>query len=115
MTFPTTSFVNLGLFIPAGNAVTLGVDYRMVNALSGIDIGGMGFSPSRFPGLQEDTHLVGGRILIDATDTVNVNVFFGNVLAGNNTAVSRVFGAGVGFSFGGGDCEFQRLARKLLP
>ena len=47
---PNDMFVNLGLFIPAGSAVTLGVDYRMVNAMSGIDIGGMGFSPSRFPG-----------------------------------------------------------------
>ena len=65
-------FVNLGLFIPAGNAVTLGVDYRMVNGLSGIDIGGPGFSPSRFPGLQEDAHLVGGRVLINATEVVPV-------------------------------------------
>ena len=103
---PNDIFVNLGLFIPAGNAVTLGVDYRMVNALSGIDISGRGFSPSRFPGVQEDIHLVGGRVLIDATDTVNVNVFFGQVLAGNNTAVSRVFATDVGFSFGGGDFEF---------
>ena len=103
---PNDMFVNLGLFIPAGNAVTLGVDYRMVNALSGIDIGGMGFSPSRFPGLQEDAHLVGGRVLINATDTVNVNVFFGQVVAGKNTAASRIFGAGVGFGFGGGGFEF---------
>ena len=103
---PNDMFVNLGLFIPAGNAVTLGVDYRMVNALSGIDIGGPGFSPSRFPGLQENAHLVGGRLLINATDTVNLNVFFGQVVAGKNTAASRIFGAGVGFGFGGGGFEF---------
>ena len=47
---PNDMFVNLGLFIPAGSAVTFGVDYRMVNAMSGIDIGGPGFSPSRSPG-----------------------------------------------------------------
>ena len=103
---PNDMFVNLGLFIPAGSAVTLGVDYRMVNALSGIDIGGPGFSPSRFPGLQENAHLVGGRLLINATDTVNLNVFFGQVVAGKNTAASRIFGAGVGFGFGGGGFEF---------
>ena len=34
--------------------VTLSVDYRLVNATSGIDIGGPGFSPSRFPELQEE-------------------------------------------------------------
>ena len=103
---PNDMFVNLGLFIPAGSAVTLGVDYRIVNALSGIDIGGTGFSPSRFPGLQEDAHIVGGRLLANVTDTVNLNVFFGQVVAGRNTAASRIFGAGIGFGFGGGDFEF---------
>ena len=103
---PNDMFVNLGLFIPAGSAVTLGVDYRMVNAMSGIDIGGMGFSPSRFPGLEEDAHIVGGRLLANVTDTVNLNVFFGQVTAGNNTAASRIFGAGIGFGFGGGGFDF---------
>ena len=37
-----------------GDVVTLSVDYRLVNATSGIDIGGPGFSPSRFPELQEE-------------------------------------------------------------
>ena len=103
---PNDMFVNLGLFIPAGSAVTLGVDYRMVNAMSGLDIGGMGFSPSRFPGLEEDAHIVGGRLLANVTDTVNLNVFFGQVVAGNNTAASRIFGAGIGFGFGGGGFDF---------
>ena len=103
---PNDMFVNLGLFIPAGSAVTLGVDYRMVNAMSGIDIGGMGFSPSRFPGLEEDAHIVGGRLLANVTDTVSLNVFFGQVVAGKNTAASRVFGAGIGFGFGGGGFDF---------
>ena len=103
---PNDMFVNLGLFIPAGNAVTFGVDYRMVNGLSGIDIGGTGFSPSRFPALEEDAHLVGGRLLANVTDTVNLNVFFGQVIAGKNTAASRIFGAGIGFGFGGGDFDF---------
>ena len=103
---PNDMFVNLGLFIPAGSAVTFGVDYRMVNAMSGIDIGGMGFSPSRFPGLEEDAHIVGGRLLANVTDTVNLNVFFGQVVAGNNTAASRIFGAGIGIGFGGGGFDF---------
>ena len=47
---PNDMFVNLGLFIPAGEVVTIGVDYRMVNALSGIDIGG---ALQRRPGTAE--------------------------------------------------------------
>ena len=98
---PNEMFLNLGVFIPAGNVVTLGVDYRMVNALSGIDIGGEGFSPSRFPGLHEDGHIVGGRLIASVTDLVSVNAFFGQVVRGRNIAASRIFGAGLSFGFGG--------------
>ena len=98
---PNEMFVNLGLFIPAGNVVTLGLDYRMVNAISGIDIGGEGFSPSRFPGLHEDGHIVGARLIANVTDLVSVNGFFGQVVRGRNIAASRIFGAGLSFGFGG--------------
>ena len=98
---PNDMFVNLGLFIPAGEVVTIGVDYRMVNALSGIDIGGDGFSPSRFPGLHEDGHIVGARLIANVTDLVSVNAFFGQVVKGRNIAASRIIGAGLSFGFGG--------------
>ena len=98
---PADVFLNLGLFIPAGDAVTIGFDYRMVNALSGIDIGGEGFSPSRFPGLQESGQIVGARLIASVTDLVSLNGFFGQVVKGRNIAASRIFGFGVSFGFGG--------------
>ena len=96
----------ISLFIPAGDRVTVGADYRMVNALSGIDIGGEGFSPSRFPGLQEDAHIVGGRLMADVTDNVSLNGFVGRVVAGRNTADSLLIGVGLSFAFGGGGVGF---------
>ena len=99
---PEDLFFNLGLFVPTGARVTIGVDYRMVNALSGIDIGGPGFSPSRFPGLEEDSHIVGGRVIANVTEYVSVSGFFGQVAAGRNTANSRIFGIGLSYGFGGG-------------
>ena len=103
---PADVFLNLGLFIPVSDAVTIGADVQMVNAMSGIDIGGPGFSPSRFPGLEEDRHLVAGRLLANVSDTVNLNAFFGQVVGGRNTAVSRIVGFGLGFGFGGGALGF---------
>lgn len=103
---PSEAFLNVGLFIPVSGSVTLGADYQMVNALSGIDIGGPGFSPSRFPGLEEDRHLVAGRLLANVTDTVSLNAFFGQMVAGRNTAASRIVGFGLGFGFGGGGLGF---------
>ena len=99
---PADMFLNLSLFIPAGDRLTSGADYRMVNTLSGIDIGGEGFSPSRFPGLQEDAHIIDGRLLADVTDTVSVHGFVGRVVAGRNTAASLLIGVGLSFAFGGG-------------
>ena len=96
---PADIFANLAAFIPVGEVVTLSVDYRLVNATSGIDIGGPGFSPSRFPELQEDRHIVGGRLLANVTDVVSVNGFFGQVVAGRNTAASRIFGFGLSIAF----------------
>ena len=98
---PADMFVNMFLFLPVGSRVTLGADFRMVNALSGLDIGGEGFSPSRFPGLQEDARMVGGRLLTDLTGTVGLSAFFGQVVGGRNTARSRIFGLGLSFGFGG--------------
>ena len=103
---PADVFLNLGLFIPAGDRVTVGADYRMVKALSGIDIGGPGFSPSRFPGLQEDAHIVGGRLIADVADNVSLNGFVGRVVAGRNTAASLLISFGVSLPFGGGGVGF---------
>ena len=57
------------------------------------------FSPARFPEAQEDIHLVGGLVIINATDIVSVNGLFGKVVKGRNTASSSVFGVSLGFAF----------------
>ena len=98
---PAEIFANIFLFVPVGSRVTLGADFRMVNALSGLDIGGEGFSPSRFPGLEEDARIVGGRLLADLTGTVGMSAFFGQVVGGRNTAKSRILGLGLSVGFGG--------------
>ncbi len=103
---PADMFANLGIFVPAGNVVTLGFDYRLVNAFDGIDIGGDGFSPSRFPGLHEDSHIVGGRLIADLNEIVGLNIFYGQVVRGRNIAAARIFGAGMSIAFGGGGMGF---------
>ncbi|MYN64740.1 MAG: hypothetical protein F4X11_06890 [Acidobacteria bacterium] len=96
---PADMFFNGSLLVPAGSRVIVGADYRMVNAMSGLDIGVPPFSPPRFPEVQEDIHLVGGRLIINATDVVSVSGIFGKVVKGRNTASSNVFGLSLGFAF----------------
>ncbi len=103
---PSDMFVNLWLFAPIGNRLRVGANYRVVNATSGLDIEGDGFTPSRFPGLQEDSQVLGGQLFADLFASVSAHTFYGQVIGGRNTAKSSIIGAGliVGFggSFGGG-------------
>ncbi len=98
---PNDVYLNVTGFVPVSDAITLGADYRAVNALGGLDMGGPGFTPSRFPALNEDAHLMSGRLLIDVTDMISLHFYGGQVLAGRNTAKSRFLGGGLTFAFGG--------------
>lgn len=99
---PSEIFVNAWIFIPLGNRFRLGANYRLTNATSGIDIGGEGFSPSRFPRLEEDVHLVAGQLFVDIFGSVSAHALFGSVIGGRNTAKSTVFGGGLSVGLGGG-------------
>ena len=97
---PSDTFINLAGFFPVNDRITIAADYRVVNGSdSGLDIGGPGFSPDRFPELQEDAQLLGGRVLATVNDTISVSGFFGRIIGGRNTAASRVIGLGVTYSF----------------
>ncbi|MXW82298.1 MAG: hypothetical protein F4246_08830 [Rhodothermaceae bacterium] len=100
---PSEIFMNFWLFVPIRNRVRVGANYRMVNATSGLDIGGAGFSPSRFPGLEEDSQLLGLQLFVpDLFGSVSVHIFDGWIVGGRNTAKSNVIGAGLTVGLGGG-------------
>ena len=97
---PSDTFVNLAGFFPVNDRITVAADYRMVNGSdSGLDIGGPGFSPDRFPELQEDAQLLGGRVLAAINDSISVSGFYGQIIGGRNTAASGILGVGITYSF----------------
>jgi hypothetical protein len=69
------------------------------DSTGGIDIGGPGFSPARFPEVEEDYKLwnVGGAVSF--TDNLSLNATYGQKFDGKNTAKSNFFRVGLGFSF----------------
>jgi hypothetical protein len=69
------------------------------DSTSGIDVGGPGFSPARFPEVEEDYKLwnVGGAVSF--TDNLSLNAAYGQKFDGKNTAKSNFFRVGLGFSF----------------
>lgn len=70
-----------------------------IDSTSGIDIGGPGFSPARFPEVEEDYKLwnVGGEVSF--TDSLSLNASYGQKFDGRNTARSNFFRVGLGYSF----------------
>lgn len=80
--------------------ITLSFNYQVVDALSGIDIGSPGFSPSRFPETEEDHHLVSGGISYNFAQSLSVSANYGRVVGNlRNTADSEVVSFGLSYSF----------------
>ena len=88
---PANLFARLLAGVIVGNGVGLSLNYEMEDATSGLEIGGPGFSPSRFPELQEDIHLVGPTVSFAVSDQTNIGVSYAKVVHGRNTAASNVF------------------------
>ena len=96
---PEETFANIVAYWLVSDVVTLGVDYRFVDSRDGFDIGGPGFTPARFPELEEDRESLGLRIYVNV-GSVGLSAFSSRVVDGRNTAGSHVFGLVVSRSFG---------------
>lgn len=99
---PTETFLNLGGLVIVNEALSLGVEYRRVNAADSIDIGGPGFSPSRFPEVEEDISILAGRAFWQVADSISLGLFYGKTIDGRNTAASNTFGVTLSHSFSRG-------------
>ena len=95
---PADYFVNLSSLFLVTERVSLGLDYSLVDSRSGLDIGEPAFSPDRFPELEEDTETVSARLYYNFGE-VGMNVFYGKVIDGRNTAASDIFGVTVSYLF----------------
>lgn len=74
-------------------------NYQLTEALSGIDIGGQGFTPTRFPETEEDFHIVSGALSYDFGSGISANASYGEVIDGRNTGVNKIVGFGLSFSY----------------
>lgn len=96
---PENYFTNLSGFLLVNEQLSLGLDYRRVDSESGLDIGGPGFSPDRFPELQEENQLLGGRLFFNASPNLTLAVFYAAVVDGRNTEAGNVIGGAATWQF----------------
>lgn len=96
---PPNVFAKFSGGVLVGGGIGLSLNYIIDDSVRGLDIGGPGFSPAVFPELQEDKHLLGPVVSFAVSDSANVSVAYGKVVAGRNTAISDVFSVSFGFTF----------------
>ena len=96
---PANLFARLAAGVIVGDRIGLTLNYEMENATSGLEIGGPGFSPSRFPELEEDLHLLGPAVSIAVSDRASIGASYAKVIGGRNTAASDVFSVSFSYLF----------------
>ena len=97
---PSDLFFNVSGGVLLDN-IGLGVNYKLVDAQSGIQIGGPGFDPVAgvFPKLEEDIQFLSGTVSLNVSDQTNIGVTYGEVIDGRNTSKSKVFSVTMSYLF----------------
>jgi hypothetical protein len=96
---PNQNLFNLGLGYGFTEQLSAGLFYQNVNSNGKLNIGGPGFSPARFPEVDEDYSLFGisGSFAISEATYLGIDV--GRKNDGRNTAKSRFWQLSVGRTF----------------
>ncbi len=93
------NFYKLGANVNFTPQLFAAVDYQKVDAKGGLDIGGPGFSPARFPEVQEDYSLTSLTLGYRFSPRVSAAVQYGDKQGQRNTAVGKAYGFSIATSF----------------
>jgi hypothetical protein len=96
---PSQSVLDLGLGYVFTDVVSGGAFYQNVRSSGKLDIGAPGFSPARFPEVDEDFALYGLGFSVLLNDQFSIGVDAGRKYTGRNTAKSRFVQFGVNYAF----------------
>ncbi len=101
---PDNLFLRLSGGVLFWERLGLSINYERIDTPWGsLDIGpgeppGV-FTPDRFPEVKEELEILGGGLTVSVTDQISLNLAYGKVIAGRNTAASDVFSLSLGYSF----------------
>ncbi|MDE0405578.1 MAG: hypothetical protein OXI53_09735 [Nitrospira sp.] len=97
---PSDLFVNVSGGVLFDN-IGLSVNYKLVDAQSGLQIGVPPFTPGGrvFPRLEEDVQFLSGTVSLNVTEQTNVALSYGEVIDGRNTSKSKVFSVTMSYLF----------------
>jgi len=89
--------INVGYAVHSRVSLTAG--YSMTRSQGDLDIGGPGFTPSRFPETTEDRDVIKVGASIAAMSNMSVNLNYGKVVSGRNSTLADLFGVSLAASF----------------
>jgi len=96
---PTELFYNVNAYFTINPTLTTFVGYHVDNSRDGLQIGGNGFSPDRFPEVEEDKEYVQLGARYSLTPQLSAAFSLAKVIDGRNTALSDVYAFNLGYSF----------------
>lgn len=96
---PDEFFANIRGGYAITSKLSAGVSYQVAESLGGIDIGSPGFTPARFPAVNEDNQIFGVDLSYRVTPKAFVSVNYGTTLTGRNTSNQNIAGVNLGYSF----------------
>jgi hypothetical protein len=96
---PNETFFKVGVNANFTPQLFAGLDYQKVDARGGLDIGGPGFSPPRFPEVQEDYSLTSATLGYRFNKSLSAAFQYGDKQGQRNTAVGKVYGISLNTSF----------------
>ncbi len=96
---PEDVFINLDAGWVLAPRLSLALNYQFNDSDGELDIGGPGFTPARFPQVEEDRSQLTGSVSWAASRRLSVRFFLGEVLDGRNTPKSELYGLSLGSYF----------------
>ncbi len=96
---PNENFMKFGANLNFTPMLFAGVNYEKVDAKDGLDIGGPGFSPPRFPEVQEDYTLTAVTLGFRISKALTAAIQFGDKKGQRNTAEGKVIGLSLQAAF----------------
>lgn len=96
---PTEVFYGASLYFTPINGLNTFVSYRVDDSRDGLQIGGAGFTPDRFPEVEEDKEYVQLGAQYAITDQINAGLSAAQVIDGRNTSLSDVYAINLTYNF----------------
>lgn len=96
---PSDTFYDVNAGLGLGERLAVVAGYSVVRSDGDLDIGGPGFTPARFPEVEEERDLLKLSLAYALLPDLALSLNYAEVLDGRNTPISDAWGVSLGYEF----------------